>query len=99
MPTLAITSPTLTESMPRWRKSCVAASTALRRVRAVSSRERRMSSSLDVQPVLLAQGAVENARRHEAAQAREQAGAPSRWIAQARLASGGRLDHRLGNKG
>src|SRR5438874_2095103 len=95
MPTRAITSPTLTGSMPRSRKSCAAASTALRRVRAVSSRDRRMRGSLDVEPELLAERAVENARRHEPAQPREQAGAPARRIAQARLACRGGSDHRL----
>src|SRR5690348_16572526 len=99
MPTPAITSPTLTGSMPRSRKSCAAAFTAPRRVRAVSSRDRRMRSSLDVEPVLLAERPVEHARRHEPAQPREQAGAPAHRIAQARLASRRRFDHRLGDEG
>src|SRR5438552_12529590 len=99
MPRLAITSPTLAESMPRSRKSCAAASTALRRVRAASSRDRRMPISQDVESVLLAERAVENARGHEPAQPREQPGALSRRIAQAWLPSGGGFDHRFGYHG
>src|SRR5438128_11576802 len=95
MPSVAITSPTLTSSMPRSRKSPDAARTAFRRVRAASSRERRTVPSRRVEPELLAERAVEDARRQVSAQPRQQARALARGVAQAWLFRGGRLEHHL----
>src|SRR3982751_2701462 len=93
MSTAAITSPTLTDSMPRSRKRREAASNALLRVRAVASRDRRTRTSIKAE--LLAQRAVEDALGQIAAQAREQANAFAHRVAQPRLLGRRCLQHRF----
>src|SRR6184192_2948174 len=97
MPRVAITSATLTASMPRSRKSSEATSTAVRRVWAASSRDRRTRRFLRIEAELLAEGAVEDACGQVAAQPSQRAGALAHRVAQARFPGGSRLEHCLGH--
>src|SRR5947209_3441104 len=94
-----MTSFTEAASMPRSRKSRDAAATARRRVRAASSRDRRIRTSGEIEPELLSNRAVEDARRNVPSQPREKTGALAGGISQARPFRRGCLDHDGGDRG
>src|SRR5690242_10520492 len=99
MPSSAMTSFTEAASMPRSRNSRDAAATARRRVRAASSRDRRIRGSGGIEPELLADRAVEDARRNVPPQPREKTGALAGGISQPRLLRRGGLEHDGGDRG
>src|SRR5439155_18949841 len=95
MPSSAMTSFTEAASMPRSRKSREAACTAAVRVRAVSSRDRRMLCSRVVEPELFAERTIENACWQIPAQPPQEACAAARRVTQARLFGSRGFQHRL----